>query len=221
MNEEHRRVANEVADVKLELLAMSGEVEDALQRAIAALLNSDVAQAHRVIAGDRGIDRMEVDIEEKCIELLARQQPLAGDLRMITAAMRIAHDLERVGDHAVNIAESAERLPEPRGVSPVAELAEMSSRARAMLADAINAFVRRDPTLGRDVRSRDDYVDLLNRSICQILITQMTQAPHLISAGMEFFLVSRNLERVADLATNIAEDVVFLIEGKSIRHHSP
>jgi phosphate transport system protein len=214
----HRHFHDELADLKVRLLAMSGEAEAALARALESLLERDAGKAAQVIAGDARLDAMEVEIEDQCIRLLALQQPMARDLRMVTSALRIASDLERVGDHAVNIAQSTERLLDASPITPEPELVEMARMARGMLADALEAFVRGDAQAGRDVCARDDKVDALHRSVFRILLTHMMEDPRNISAGMELALVSRNLERVADLATNIGEDVVFLVEGKSIKH---
>jgi phosphate transport system protein len=187
---------------------------------VEALLERDPGKADRVIQGDRVIDAMEMEIEEMSVNLLALQQPMARDLRMLTSALKIANDLERVGDHAVNIAQSAERLSQARPIAPEPEIVEMARLAREMLSDALEAFIRGDAAAGREICIRDDKVDALHRSVFRILLTHMMEDPHTIGAGMELFLVSRNLERVADLATNIAEDVVFLVEGKSIKHHA-
>lgn len=216
----HRHFHDELSQVKIRLLTMSGEAEAALGLAVDALLERDVDKARRAIQGDRVIDAMEVEVEEHCINLLALQQPMARDLRMLTSALKIANDLERVGDHAVNIAQSAERLAQSRPIAPEPELVEMARLAREMLSDALEAFIRGDAAAGREICRRDDKVDVLHRSVFRILLTHMMEDPHMIGAGMELFLVSRNLERVADLATNIAEDVVFLVEGKSIKHHA-
>jgi phosphate transport system protein len=216
----HRHFHDELSHVKVRLLTMSGEAEAALGHAVDALLSRDVAEAQRVIAGDKLINTMELEIEEQSISLLALQQPMARDLRMLTSALKIANDLERVGDHAVNIAESVERLAESRPITPEPEIIEMARLTRQMLSDAIEAFIRGDAAAGREICRRDDQVDALHRSVFRILLTHMMEDPHMIGAGMELFLVSRNLERVADLATNIAEDVVFLVEGKSIKHHA-
>jgi phosphate transport system protein len=216
----HRHFHEELAQVKSRLLAMSGEAEAALELAVEALLERAPDKAQAVIAGDRQIDAFEIEIEEQVVNLLALQQPMARDLRMLTSALKIANDLERVGDHAVNIAQSAERLIASRPIAPEPEIVEMARLAREMLSDALEAFIRGDAVSGREICRRDDKVDLLHRSVFRILLTFMMEDPHMISAGMELFLVSRNLERVADLATNIAEDVVFLVEGKSIKHHA-
>ena len=220
MTEIHRHFHEELADVRSRLVTMSGAAEAALSMAVDALLSRDDNKAQAVILGDREIDTREVDIEERCISLLALQPPRARDLRMLTSAMRIANDLERVGDHAVNIAQSAIRVSKARQIVPEPEVVEMARLTRSMLADSIDAFIRGDAKAGREICRRDDQVDALNRSVFRILLTHMMENPQMISTGMEILLVSRNLERVADLATNVAEGVVFLVEGKSIKHHA-
>ena len=220
MNEIHRHFHEELEDVRARLVTMSGAAEAALGHAVEALLERDAEKAQQVILGDREIDKREVDIEERCLSLLARQQPMARDLRLLMSAMRIANDLERVGDHAVNIAQSATRVSKARLITPEPEIVEMARLTRQMLSDAIDAFLRGDAAAGREICLRDDQVDALNRSVFRILRAQMTEDPQMVGTGMELFLVSRNLERVADLATNVAEAVVFLAEGKSIKHHA-
>jgi len=218
--EAHRHFHDDLSELKVTLLNMSGDAQAALAASVEALLQRDGRKAEDVIANDREIDRQENEIEEQVIRLLATQQPMARDLRFLTASMKIANDLERVGDHAVNIAQSAERLLVNRPIVPEPELVEMVRQARTMLADALDAFVRGDAQAGRAICRRDDGVDALHQSMFRILLTHMMEDPHIIGAAMDLFLVSRNLERVADLATNIAEDVVFLVEGKSIKHHA-
>jgi len=216
----HRHFHDELSELKVALLNMSGEAQAALAASVDAVLQRDGDKARTVIAGDNEIDHLELEVEETVIRLLATQQPMARDLRFLTAAMKISNDLERVGDHAVNIAQSAERLLAARPIVPEPELLEMARQARTMLADALVAFVRGDAQAGRAICRRDDSVDALHQSMFRILLTHMMEDPHIIGTAMELFLVSRNLERVADLATNIAEDVVFLVEGKSIKHHA-
>ncbi|MBL8984758.1 MAG: phosphate signaling complex protein PhoU [Gemmatimonadetes bacterium] len=218
--EGHRHFHDELSQVKVRLLTMSGEAEAAVQLAIEALLERDPEKARQVIAGDSVIDAMEVEIEEKCLNLLALQQPMAKDLRLLVSAIKISNDLERVGDHAVNIAQSAERIMQSRPITPEPEIVEMARVAREMLSDVLEAFVRGDSATAREVCLRDDKVDALNRSVFRILLTHMMEDPHSIGAAMGLLLVSRNLERIGDLATNIGEDVVFLVEGKSIKHHA-
>jgi phosphate transport system protein len=214
----HRHFDDELTQLKDRLLQMSAAAQEGLDRAVRAVLQRDREIAARVVAEDPAIDALETEIEETVTNLLALHQPMARDLRFLLAALKISNDLERVGDHAVNISVSAERLTEHRMIAPEPELIEMGRLAREMLAQSIDAFVRGDATSGREVCRRDDQVDALHRSMFRILITHMAEDPHTIGAAMELFLVSRNLERVADLATNIAEDVVFLVEGKSIKH---
>jgi phosphate transport system protein len=217
--EPHRHFHDELNDVKTRLLTMSGEAEAALGGAVEALLQRDTAKARAVIAGDRTINSLEIEIEEACINLLALHQPMGRDLRMLTMALKIASDLERVGDHAVNIAQSANRLAQSRPFTPEPEIVEMARLAQEMLSDALEAFIRSDAEEAREICRRDDQVDALHRSLFRILLTRMMEDPQVIGTSMELNLVSRNLERVADLATNVAEDVVFLVEGKSIKHH--
>jgi phosphate transport system protein len=220
MTESLRHFHEELSQLKTRLLAVSSEAEDAVGHAVEALLERDVARAQEVIHGDHAIDALETGIEEQGFQLIALHQPMAKDLRLIFSAIRIVTDLERVGDHAVNIAQSAERLIEYPHIVPEPEIVEMARLSRQMLADSLTAFVRGDAPLAREVCRRDDAVDALNDSVYRILLTHMMEDHRLIGAGMELLLVSRNLERVADLATNIAEDVVFLVEGKSIKHHA-
>jgi len=214
----HRHFDDELTRLKGRLLQMSGAAQAALDRAVRAVLQRDIESAERVVAEDPEIDSFETEIEETVTNLLALHQPMARDLRLLLAALKISNDLERVGDHAVNISISARRLKEYRMIAPEPELIEMGRLSREMLAQSIDAFVRGDGDAGRAVCRRDDQVDALHRSMFRILITHMAEDAHTIGAAMELFLVSRNLERVADLATNIAEDVVFLVEGKSIKH---
>lgn len=220
MSETLRHFHEELVDISARLVTMSGAAEAALGRAVEALLERDAEKAQEVILGDREIDKRETDLEERCLSLLALHQPMARDLRLLMSAMRIANDLERVGDHAVNIAQSATRVSKAPPITPEPEIIEMARLTRLMLSDAIDAFVRGDGAAGREICLRDDQVDGLNRAVFRILLARMMGDPQVIESGMELFLVSRNLERVADLATNIAEGVVFVAEGKSIKHHA-
>ncbi|HEX9781509.1 MAG TPA: phosphate signaling complex protein PhoU, partial [Opitutaceae bacterium] len=220
MREPHRHFHDQLSDLLASLLRMSSDAETAVSLAVEAILTRDGTKAEQVIAGDAQLDTQEIEIENECINLLALQQPMAKDLRTLTAVLKISNDLERVGDHAVNIAESAIRLRESRMMAAQPELVEMARITKAMLADALAALVRRDAEAAREVCRRDDQVDELHKSVFRIMLTHMMENPEHISAGMEFTSTSRNLERIADLATNIGEDVVFLVEGKSIKHHA-
>jgi phosphate transport system protein len=216
-----RHFHEQLDQLKQRLLDMSEQAERLIALAVDALLTSDNAKAAAVLAGDHTVDALELEVERLAISLLALQQPMARDLRFIIGAIKISNDLERVGDHAVNIAQSTQRLLERRSnITPDPEIRDMARRAREMLGDALDAFVRGDGTLGRDVCRRDDQVDALHDSMFRILLTHMLEDPSTISAALELLLVSRNLERVADLATTVAEDAVYLAEGKSIKHHA-
>src|SRR6266576_2401085 len=169
----HRHFHDQLSELKAKLLTMSAEAQDVLGRALDALLRRDAELAGQVIAGDRTIDALELEIEELVVDLFATQQPMGRDLRLLMSAMKIANDLERVGDHAVNIAQSAERLLSARLIAPEPELLEMARQARSMLSGALDAFVRGDAALGRDICRRDDSVDGLNHSVFRILLTHM------------------------------------------------
>jgi phosphate transport system protein len=213
-----RHFHEELARLKAKLLEMSALAEELLAEAVEALHDRDTARAQAVIARDRDLDAIEIQIDDMCIHLLALQQPMARDLRLITMAMKISNDLERVGDHAVNIAEAVAHLAGQPIFMEFPEIDEMARLAREMLSDALDTFVRGDPAGAREVCRRDDRVDQMHDSLFRILLTHMMEDPRRIGPAMSMFLVSRNLERVADLATNIAEDVVFLVEGRNIRH---
>jgi phosphate transport system protein len=213
-----RHFHEELADLKAKLLEMSSLAEELVNTAVRALRERDLALAESVIVGDRELDALEVEVDDTCIHLLALQQPLARDLRLITMAMKICNDLERVGDHAVNIAQTAKRLADLPYFSRLPEIDEMARVASEMLSDALDHFVRGDSEAAREVCARDDTVDALHHSNFRILLTHMMEDPRSISAAMNWFMVSSNLERIADLATNIAEDVIYLVEGTIIRH---
>jgi phosphate transport system protein len=213
-----RHFHEELARLKTQLLEMSGLAEELVDQAMQALRARDADLAQTVIRRDNDLDAMEVAVDDMCIHLLALQQPMARDLRLITMAMKISNDLERVGDHAVNIAEAVGHLAEQPIHLEFAEIDEMGRLATEMLTDALDTFVRADAEAAREVCRRDDRVDGLHNSLFRILLTHMMEDPRRIGASMSLFLVSRNLERIADLATNIAEDVVFLVEGRNIKH---
>jgi phosphate transport system protein len=214
-----RHFHEELAQLKTLLLEMSTLAEEQVRASVEALRERDRAKADAVIAADRELDAMEMEVDDACIHLLALQQPMARDLRLITMAMKISNDLERVGDHAVNIAEAVQHLSEQPPFGQFPEIEEMARLASEMLSDSLDDFVRGDAEGARKVCERDDRVDALHDSMFRILLTHMMEDPRRISPAMEIFLVSRNLERIADLATNVAEDVVFLVEGRTIKHH--
>ena len=217
---QHRHFEDELDRLKQCLVEMAGLAESQVDRAVQSLLERDTAKADAVIRGDARIDDLELDVDDQAMRLLALQQPMARDLRFITMAMKIGNDLERVGDHAVNIAENVSFIVAAPPLPRLPELEEMVDIATGMLNDALDAFVRADSTLARDIGRRDDRVDELHENVFRIVLTHMMQDPQKIGGGMDMILVSRNLERIADLATNVAEDVVFMVEGRTIKHNA-
>ena len=215
-----RHFHDQLDELKQRLLRMSERAESLVDLAVEALLTRDADKADAVVAGDRDVDELEIEIEAMAVELLALQQPMARDLRFIISAIKASSDLERVGDHAVNIAQSAQRIISAKStITPDATIEEMARRSRQMLGQAIDAFVRADGGLGRAVCLMDDEVDKLNDGLFRIVVTHILEDPKTISTAIELLLVGRNLERVADLSTNIGEDAVYLAEGKQIKHH--
>jgi phosphate transport system protein len=215
----HRHFQEELDELTAMLVGMAGLAEEALRGAVEALLERDAKKAAAVLQNDRQIDALEIQVDNQVINLLALQQPMARDLRLITMAMKISNDLERVGDHAVNIAEMLEYLVAAPPFPVIPEIEEMQSVATQMLSTALDAFIRSDSKLAREVLAHDDRVDELHENNFRILLTHMMEDPRKITAGMDLLLISGNLERIADLATNIAEDVVYLVEARSIKHH--
>lgn len=214
-----RHFQDELDQLKSMLVGMAGLAEEAVHAAVDALLERDGDKAEQVKRNDKLIDDLEVQVDNQAISLLALQQPMARDLRLITMAMKISNDLERVGDHAVNIAEMLHYLIEAAPFPVLPEIEEMQSIATEMLSKSLDAFIRADSRLARSVLEMDDRVDDLHDNNFRILLTHMMEDPRKITAGMDLLLISGNLERIADLATNIAEDVVFLVEGRSIKHN--
>ena len=215
-----RHFERELEALKEQLLRMGGLAEAVVLKAVDALRRRDATLAREVLSDDKLIDRLELDIDDRCLRLLALQQPLARDLRFITAALKISNDLERVGDHAVNIAGSALRLSELPLLKPLVDVPRMAELACGMLHEALDAFVGADAETARRICRRDDDVDNLNRQLFRELISTMIEDPSTITRAMELILVARNLERVGDMATNVAEEVVFIAEARVIKHHA-
>lgn len=215
----YRHFHDELGTLKQRLLSMSERAESLVELSVEALYERDADKAQAVIDGDRELDLLEVETEDLAISLLALQQPMARDLRFLIGAIKVSSDIERIGDHAVNIAQGAVRIVEANSVlPPVPALSEMSRSARVMLRDSLDAFIRADGTLGRAVKKADVHVDALHDGVFRVLLTHMMAHARTITPCLELLLVSRNLERIADLATNIGEDAVYLAEGKQIRH---
>ena len=213
-----RHFHEELEALKQTLLAMGGLVEDQIRRVTRALLERDDAVAQEVIERDRQVNAYDVEIDEQCVSLLALHQPAAGDLRFITTAMKIVTDLERIGDQAVNIAQRVLELNREPRLKPYIDLPRMAERAQRMVKESLDAFVARDTALARQVCGEDAEVDALKEQIFRELLTFMMEDPRTIPRAIRVILISRFLERVADHATNIAEMVVYLVEGKMVRH---
>jgi phosphate transport system protein len=213
-----RHFHEELDALRQTLLAMGGLVEDQIRRAMRALLERDDALAQEVIDRDRQVNTYDVEIDEQCVELLALHQPAAGDLRFITTTMKIVTDLERIGDQAVNIAQRVLELNRDPQLKPYIDLPRMADKAQRMVKESLDAFVAGDTALARQVCGEDAEVDALKEQIFRELLTFMMEDPRTIPRAIRVILISRFLERVADHATNIAEMVVYLVEGKMVRH---
>jgi phosphate transport system protein len=213
-----RRLDQELDRIRQSLLRMGGLVEEMVSRATQAVSDRNPALAAEVVRRDRDVDSLELDIDEICHSVLSRRQPTAIDLRFLVAAMKINSDLERIGDSAVNIAHSAEQLLDLPPASPRVDLPHLSLRAQVMVRDALDAFVRRDAELARQVCARDDEVDGLYKQMFRELLDAMVADPRMVSQALHLLLVARNFERIADHATNIGEDVIYFVEGRDIRH---
>ena len=213
-----RHFHEELDALRQTLLAMGGLVEDQIRRAMRALLERDDALAQEVIDRDRQVNTYDVEVDEQCVELLALHQPTAGDLRFITTAMKIVTDLERIGDQAVNIAQRVLELNRDPQLKPYIDLPRMADKAQRMVKESLDAFVAGDTALARQVCGEDAEVDALKEQIFRELLTFMMEDPRAIPRAIRIILISRFLERVADHATNIAEMVVYLVEGKMVRH---
>jgi len=213
-----RHFHEELDHLKQTLLAMGALVEDQIRRAMRALTDRDDVLAKNVIDRDREVNTYDVEVDEKCVELLALHQPTAIDLRFITTAMKIVTDLERIGDQAVNIAQRALELNLEPQLKPYIDLPRMADQAQRMVKDSLDAFVARDTELARRVCADDAPVDALNHQIFRELLTFMMEDPKTIPRALRLILIARFLERVADHATNIAEMVIYLVDSKMVRH---
>ena len=216
---ERHHFEEELQVLKQRLLNMGALVEERVHQAILSLIERRQEAAEKVMGGDKEVNDLQIEIDDRCLKLLALQQPMATDLRLITAAMKINADLERIGDQAVNIAENVIKILPYPPLKPIFELPRMADSAEKMTRDSLDAFVRRDVELARAVLKRDDEVDLLKDHVFRVLLTYMMADPGTIERALGLILISRNLERIADHATNVAEDVIFLVEARDVRHH--
>ncbi len=215
-----RHFQEELEQLKAHLLEMGGLAEDRVRAAVAGLVDRDSEAIARVLEGDGPINQFHIEIDHRCFKLLALHQPMAVDLRAIVSAVKINTDLERVGDLAVNVAEASRRYMRHPPVKALIDIPRMAGIAQTMLRDALDAYVRRDTELARAVLNADDELDGLKTQLFRELLTFMLQAPTTIEPALELILISRHLERIGDHATNIAEDVIFMVLAKDVRHHA-
>jgi phosphate transport system protein len=213
-----KRYEEDLKKLREDILYMGGLVEDQIQKAVSSLVDRDSALAETIIERDHEVNRLDVEIDDLCIQLLALHQPAARDLRFITTALKITTDLERIGDMAVNICERALELNEEPQLKPYIDIPRMARTSERMIRESLDAFVREDTDLALKVCKDDQEVDDLNSQIFRETISFMIEDPHTINRAMKISSISKYLERIADHATNIAEMVVFMVKGKSIRH---
>ena len=214
----HRHFDDELRWQKEQRLRMGSLAETALHRAVDALVKRDTTKLAEVHAIEREVNALEIEIDEEAMTLIARRQPMAADLRFLVMAIRIASEVERVSDQAVNIAQSTAKLLEEPPLKKLVVTPVMAERAMKMLRESLDAFVRGDIPLARLVIAEDDEVDSMRDDVFRSLITYMMEDPQTISRALSLLLISRNLERVADHATNIAEEVIYLVEAREMRH---
>jgi phosphate transport system protein len=214
----NRQYEDELRGLRAGLLKMGGLAERQIAEAVDSLVNRNTGQARETIARDTEVNRMDTEMDERCIRLLALHQPAASDLRFITTGLKITTDLERIGDNAVNICERAIELNEEPQLKPYIDIPRMAEIAQSMVKDSLDAFMRDDTDLAEEVIERDDEVDLLNYQIYRELLSYMAEDPQTIPRATRILFVSKYLERIADHATNIAEMVVYMVKGRTIRH---
>jgi phosphate transport system protein len=210
----------ELEQLKARLLEMGGLAEDRVRLAVSGLVDRDTVVVERVLGNDGAINQLHIEIDDRCFKLLALHQPMAVDLRSIVSAVKINTDLERVGDLAVNIAEAVRRYLQHPPVKELIDIPRMATIAQDMLRDALDAYVRRDIPLAQNVLDRDDELDGLKTMVFRELMTHMLRDPSTIEPSLDLILISRHLERIGDHATNVAEDVIFMVSAKDVRHHA-
>ena len=215
-----RHFQEELEQLKSRLLEMGGLAEEQVRLAVKALVDRDRALVAQVLIGDDPVNALHIEVDNRCFMLLALHQPMAVDLRAIVAAVKINTDLERVGDLAINIGEAAQQYAGHAPVKRLIDIPRMATIAQGMLRDALDAFVRRDIALAQSVLDRDDSLDALKSQIFRELLTYMLQDPATIEPALDLILISRHLERIGDHATNVAEDVIFMVTAKDVRHHA-
>jgi phosphate transport system protein len=215
-----RHFHEQLQELKQKLTRMSRSVEESIEKSIQSFMLYDASMADEVIRRDDAINRMEMENDDECLRLLALHQPMAADLRFIMAAMKINNDLERMGDHSVNIAGYAKSLAGTSSVQPMTHIPKMSKIARDMVSESLAAFMEGDADRARAVCLRDDDVDDLDATLFRDVLRLPHSGPESVSRALTLVLISKNIERIADLSTNIAEEVIFIVQAKTIKHHS-
>jgi phosphate transport system protein len=216
-----RHFQEELETLKERLLAMGGLAEEKVRVSVLGVVERDADALQAILTGDEPINDLHIEVDDRCFKLLALHQPMAADLRTIVAAVKINTDLERVGDLAVNVAEAGKRYLQHPPVKPLIDIPRMGEIAMVMLRDALDSFVRRDVALAESVLVKDDALDALKTQIFRELLTYMLQDPATIEPALDLILISRHLERIGDHATNVAEDVIFMVSARDVRHHAP
>ena len=215
-----KHIERQVDALKERILRVGTLVEEAISKSITALINRDAALAQRVIANDEEIDRMEVEVEEECLKILALYQPVAADLRFVVAALKINNDLERMGDLAKNIAKRVAQLASGKSYELPPEIRTMAMQAQEMVKQCLDAVVNGDPSLARQIREEDDAVDDARLQIRRRVMRGIKDDPEDVENLLRINSVSKHIERIADMATNIAEDVIYMVEGEIVRHRA-
>jgi phosphate transport system protein len=215
-----RHIERQLGQLKERILRIGTLVEEAIAKSITALINRDTPLAQRVMASDEEIDRMEVEVEEECLKILALYQPVAADLRLVVSVLKINNDIERIGDLAKNIAKRVAQLANAGDIELPAEIRTMATLAQEMVKESLDAVVNGDPALARRVREEDDAVDEARQRVRKMVLAGIKAEPERVESLLRINSVSKHIERIADMATNIAEDVIYMVEGDIVRHRA-
>lgn len=213
-----RHIEHQIAQLKNSILQFGTIVEESISRSNTALFKQDVELAQKVVANDTEIDRLEVELEEECLKVLALYQPVAADLRFVVAVLKINNDLERIGDLASNIAKTVSQLTITGPLELPEEISSMAKQVEEMVKNSLDAVVKADPDLARQVRKEDDIVDAGRHTVRKLVMQQIRKDPEKVEGLLQINSISKHLERIADMATNIAEDVIYMVEGEIVRH---
>lgn len=215
-----RHIERQIGHLKEKILRVGTLVEEAISRSISAVINRDAALAQRVLASDEAIDRMEVEVEEECLKILALYQPVAADLRFVVAVLKINNDLERMGDLAKNIAKRVAQLADAGPLDLPPEIRSMATQAEEMVRECLAAVIDGDPVLARRIREQDDVVDEQRQRVRRRILEGIKEHPERVETLLRLNSITKHIERIADMATNVAEDVIYMVEGDIVRHRA-